>query len=87
MLEQPECIYTGPKDKESVSLVIDNIWGLVYKSKLQPTHQQDMTRVIMMLNGKCVKAEHLELDNVLNQIIKYQLGGLQTSLCVLMQHT
>ena len=51
VLEKADCILTGSKDKEIISSIIDNLWGLINKSslqvRLQPTHKQEMTSVIM----------------------------------------
>ena len=62
MLEKAECILTGSKD-------IDNFWGLINKSRLQPTHKQEMTSVIMKMKRDRDIGQHLELEDVLNQII------------------
>ncbi len=69
MLEQAECILTGSKDKEIISLIIDNLWELINMSSLQPTHKQDMTSVIMNMRRDRELGKHLELENVLDQIV------------------
>jgi hypothetical protein len=66
MLEKAKCILTGSNDKETINSLIDYMWGLVNKSRLQPTHKQDMTSVNNKLNRNSDIGRYLELENVLN---------------------
>ncbi len=70
-LEKAECILTGSKleDKNTINSLIDNILGLINKSRLQPTHQQEMTRILLKMKRDHDKERHLELEKVLNRII------------------
>jgi hypothetical protein len=69
MLETAKCILTGSKDKGTINPLLDNMWGLINKSRLRPTHKQEMTSVIMNLKCDRDRGRHLELENVLNQIM------------------
>jgi hypothetical protein len=66
LLEKTECILTKTKDKESINSLIDNMWRLINKSRLQPTHKQKITSVIMNLRQDRGRGRYLELDSVLN---------------------
>jgi hypothetical protein len=72
VLEKAECILTGSNDKEIISLIIDDLWRLINKSslqvRLQPTHKQEMTSVIMNMRRSRDFGQHPELEEVLNQI-------------------
>jgi hypothetical protein len=54
--------------------LIDNLWSLINKSRIQPEHQQEMARVIMIMKKDCEKGLHQDLDNVLYQIITVLSG-------------
>jgi hypothetical protein len=69
MLEKAECILSGAKDKEVIYSLIDNLWHLINRSRLMPTHQQELTRVLMNMKRDRDMGQHLELEHVLNQII------------------